>query len=99
MTALNLVIGAAALAPALWWGGADDGGGGWWLARLLFGLIWIVLVALAIRWIVFGRRRWAPSGVERARGILAERYARGEIDRLEYEERRAALTAGGANWP
>jgi uncharacterized membrane protein len=31
------------------------------------------------------------SGVERARGILAERYARGEIDGDEYRERLAQL--------
>jgi len=39
----------------------------------------------------------APS--DTARAILRERFARGEIDRAEYEERRTALSGAGPHWP
>ncbi|PFG32408.1 SHOCT domain-containing protein [Sanguibacter antarcticus] len=76
-----------------------NGGMGWgWI----FGLLAIVgvtlLVILAVRFIGGGVRRGpdasaaplvkpTPSGHERPRQILAERYARGEIDTTEYRER------------
>ena len=82
--AMNGVFVAMALASA----GGDGWDGGWWLARLAVTVAVIVLVVFSLRWFVFGRGRWGPpSGVERARGILAERYARGEIDANEYQER------------
>ena len=56
-----------------------------------FGLLWLVLLGLAIWWIVRGRRWHHPSGMERARDILAERYARGEITGEEYRERLEQL--------
>ena len=37
----------------------------------------------------------APDGADRAREILAERYARGEINTEEYAERLNRLTATG----
>jgi hypothetical protein len=43
------------------------------------------------------------TGVDPALNTLRERFARGEIDRAEYEERREALARGAAsesgNWP
>ena len=35
---------------------------------------------------------------DRALAVLRERFARGEIDRAEYEERRTALVAGEMDW-
>ena len=78
-------------------GDGHDGWGGdyWWIWRMGVFLIWFVFVALAFWW--FRRRggcwggRQEISGVERARGILAERYARGEIDAKEYQERLGQL--------
>jgi len=68
---------------------------GWWP---LGGLIWLAFLGLAIvglvtmvRWL-FGdkvRERRSPSS---ALAILEERYARGEINREEYEQRRRDLT-------
>jgi putative membrane protein len=62
-----------------WWG---------WLLMLLF---WIALIgglALAVAWAL---RRGssagaAPDGGQRALELLKERYARGEIDKEQYEQ-------------
>jgi putative membrane protein len=75
-------------------GGWPDWDGGWWIARLAFLTFWILLVFFLVRWLVFGRwgrRGGGPNGIERARAILAERYARGEIDANEYQERLERL--------
>ena len=48
--------------------------------------VWIAVVALVVWWV----RRYArhdASGIDRARGILAERYARDELSAQEYRER------------
>lgn len=79
--------------PLAWYG---NGAGPWdnewwWVWRLTMFLVLIALVILAV-WLT--RRysfRQELSGVERARGILAERYARGEIDGDEYRERLSQL--------
>lgn len=81
-------------------------GGGWgmWLfgTLLLVGLVLLILVAvrLMLRGTP-GRDSYpgdrtaphlpAPAGQSRARQILEERYARGEIDSEEYLERRRTL--------
>ena len=68
----------------------------WWF--LIFPLVWLVVIALLIRF-VFMRRgagcwsRGRESGPERAQGILAERYARGEIEDDEYRTRLDRLRA------
>ncbi len=68
-----------------------DGDGGWWFFWPLFPLFWIVVVALVLRFFVFRGRRFHESPMDRARGILAERYARGEIDAEEYRRRSNEL--------
>lgn len=59
---------------------------GWWP---VWPLLWIAVI-VTIVWL-FKRRHWSAarpqSGAERARDILAERYARGEITSDEYRER------------
>jgi len=71
-------------------GGWDSGW--WWVLRPLMLLIWIVVIALVVRWVLRSRGRREPTGMERAREILAERYARGEVSLEEYQERIARLS-------
>ena len=70
------------------------------LGMMIFGLLmmiafWggvVLLIVLAIRWISGGLGGHPPGGGGRsALDILRERYARGEIDAAEFEERRRVL--------
>jgi putative membrane protein len=71
----------------------DGWGGEWWwiVGRMFFLAVWVLLIVLAVRWFGRGGRRREPSGLERARDVLAERYARGEISTEEYNERLERL--------
>ncbi|WP_222869915.1 SHOCT domain-containing protein [Actinomadura decatromicini] len=73
----------------------NDGWSGWmWLWGTLMMLFWIAVIGAAV-WLVVRaatqRRAEPPTGRERARELLAERYARGEISTEEYDERLAKL--------
>ncbi|MGH2596167.1 MAG: SHOCT domain-containing protein [Actinomycetota bacterium] len=79
--------------------------GGSWFAMMLFfllflGLIVLLFLGLIVVGVVFVVRsssdggRGYRSGGSRALEILDERFARGEIDLDEYEERRRTLTGG-----
>jgi putative membrane protein len=62
---------------------------GWWP---LWPLLWLGLLVTVV-WL-FTRRHWTAArqnGTDRARDILAERYARGEITSDEYRERLEQL--------
>lgn len=61
-------------------------GGGWFLMTAFWLLIVVAAIIVIIR-VVAGRPFAGIDGAERARGILAERFARGEIDADEYHER------------
>jgi len=76
----------------MWWGG------GWY--GMLFGPIFMVLVLAAlialtillVRWLGgLGPGAMPPSPNQTPIDILKERFARGEIDKDEYEERRRIL--------
>ncbi|TXL68139.1 SHOCT domain-containing protein [Zeimonas arvi] len=82
------------------WGGMYDGGWGWgmgWgLMGLLHGVLWLVLIAMGI----FVLARWLRAdaattghGAESALDVLKKRYARGEIGKEEYEEKKRDLSA------
>ena len=77
------------------WGWDWGWGGGMFFGPLFMiagPVLLIVLVVLLIRW--FSGERGRPRDrVRTAREILDERYAKGEIQRDEYEERRKALGA------
>ena len=69
------------------------GDGGWGFGM---GLVWLVFVGLIVAGIVLAIRGSSerPSdrgSVKSALEILDERFARGEIDREEYEERKRVL--------
>ena len=72
-------------------------GRGW--GFMLFGSLMMILVIAAIIAIVFVVVRWiggqgqarAPHGPGMPLDILKERFARGEIDAAEFEERRRVL--------
>lgn len=75
-------------------GPMHDWGVGWWAFG---GLIWLVALVLVIiglvtvlRWLFGGKGHHARSPSS-ALAILEERYARGEINREEYEQRRRDL--------
>ena len=70
----------------------DYGGFGPWQPFVMIGFIFLsvfVLIVL-IRMLPGGRRHRGGRGGS-ALDILNERFARGEIDRTEYEERRRVL--------
>ena len=95
----SVLTAASAVAASAWAQGPGPwqmhdwmgwGGGGMWLGPL-FMIIPLALLIVAIVALV----RWMGGGsgngggrVRSARDILDERYARGEIDREEYERRR-----------
>ena len=66
--------------------------GAWGIGMMLFMLLFwglvITGIVLGIRWLVGASR---PSATDRALEILRERYARGEINREEFEARKRDL--------
>jgi putative membrane protein len=81
-----------------WYDGA--GWGSWLVMVLVMVAFWALVVAAIVavlRWTGTpqdSRREHAPAGPsDRAREVLDERFARGDIDEAEYTSRRAALQA------
>jgi putative membrane protein len=82
--------------------GAGWGGAGWMM--VFGGILWILLLALAVIAVVWGVRSLSGRGTELLRpdrrsaalDILEERYARGEIGRDEYLQKKADVLGGGA---
>jgi len=70
----------------MWWG---TWGIGMMLMMLLFWVVVIVGFVVGIRWLL-GRGRTPRS--DSALTILRERYARGEINKDEFEQRRKDLS-------
>jgi putative membrane protein len=78
---------AIPLAPMAWGGVAI----GWGFVAITF---WPLLIALVVL-LVLGRRTPAQDSRGAAVRVLEERYARGEITREDFLERRAVL--GGSS--
>lgn len=72
-------------------------GWGWgfgWIWMILLWLVPILLVLVAIKYLLGGKSRTgmgARAGDDRALSILEEKYARGEIDRDEFLQKRDDL--------
>ena len=67
------------------------GFGGWWT----MGIIWVVVIGLIVWLVVYLARgsggASSAGGDLKAIDILKQRYARGEIDKKEYEEKLKGL--------
>lgn len=87
----------------MFWYGPYMGGWAWGLTSLLFWLFLVAAGVMLVRWVVRGSRRPSapyqgfgapgPSGRAAAEQILAERFARGEIDEDEFWRRMSTLRA------
>lgn len=80
------------------WGGDMMGwGGGWsWFGMVHMLLWWLLIIAgiaVLVKWLIGSRPGTGGSTQQRALEILAERYARGEIDKTEFEEKKRDLRA------
>ena len=73
-----------------WRPGWGPGGWGWlWGPIVLLG--WVALIATVVWFVARSARPRDRYGVDRAREVLAERYARGELTTDEYRERLEQL--------
>lgn len=88
---------------AQWHGNHPMGwdGSGWGWGHMIFGgfmmiAFWgaiILLIVLLVRWLSSGHAHGAPlPGHKTPLQILQERFAKGEIDKEEYEERKRLLS-------
>lgn len=100
---LAVSLSGAAAAPAWAYGGGYHYGSGMMLGGGVFGWMTMILVIVLAVAIGIGVARWLFTGghhrpsVSAAPGrsaleILEERYARGEIDKDEFEEKRKTLS-------
>jgi len=94
------LLGTLTLPWLVWANGPGEGaygyghmmGGGWILGpvmMILFIAVIVAVVVLVLRW--FGGTGGAGGRPKAALDILEERFARGEIDKDEFEARRQAL--------
>ena len=81
------------MGPGMMWGWGHPMG---WLWMVMMGLFWVALIVAVIflvRWLLLstGGRSREPLGEESPLEILKKRYARGEIDKQEFEEKKKDL--------
>jgi putative membrane protein len=97
VTATPSLASATAWAQGSWQmhDGMGWGWGGMWIGPLfMIGLLALLIAGIValMRWIGGGSSQ-GGARVRTAREILDERYARGEIDREEYQRRRDDIAA------
>ncbi len=74
------------------WG--DHGYGWWgfgWIPMIFFWIVLILIVVALAKWIFDGWPRYDRRVEKSALDILKERYARGEIEREEFEQKKRDL--------
>lgn len=95
-----LWLGAATAAHAQGYGygpgmmGGYGWSGGWGFGMIGMVLWWLLIVlgiVLLVKWLVGGGPGGVRAAGDRALEILKERYARGEIDKKEFEEKKRDL--------
>lgn len=67
----------------MWWD--------YWPMPFFFGPLFVIFMVLCMGMMMFMMRSHRHASSSGALDILNERYARGEIDQAEYEERRRVL--------
>lgn len=96
LTALPAMAQTPADQPSYWHHGWDWSWGHMLSGSLMMILFWggiILLIVLAVRWLGGGPvRETAQAPGNKALGVLKERFARGEIDKEEFEERKHLLS-------
>jgi len=73
------------------YGGMMGGAGPWFMTINTLLVIALLVGAAVLVYRIVPRPDGEARGLSRAEQLLAERYARGEIDRAEFEERRGAI--------
>jgi putative membrane protein len=75
-----------------WWEGSSMP----WFGMILGPIMMIALIAVAVLLVVWAVRAFGPASSgpadSRPLDMLKQRYARGEIDRAEFEERKQVLS-------
>lgn len=85
------------------WGGMGGYGYGWdggWLGMgvgmigvVLFWVLIVVGIVVLVKWLAVPQGTTSAPPTRNALDILKERYARGEIEREEFEQKKRDLTA------
>lgn len=78
------------------WNGMNGSMGWGWIFVTLVVIGFVLLIVVLVRLVGRGGQQPPHTGGQRSRAleILDERYARGEIDATEYDERRNRLDIG-----
>ncbi len=78
----------------MWGNGYGYGYGGmWfgWLPMILFWIVFIFVVVALSKWIFSGSRHHDRGAGKSALDLLKERYARGEINKEEFDQKKRDL--------
>jgi len=75
------------------WGDGYGWMGGGWIFMVFFWILVILGVVAVLRWFDAGAKRNAETQRKTPLEILQERYARGEIEKDEYEQKCRDLEA------
>lgn len=85
------------------WGGAGGYGhmwdGGWlgmgvgMIGMLLFWVLIILGIVVLVKWLAGAQSAAAPPPARSALDIVKERYARGEIEKEEFEQKKRDLSS------